>query len=157
MSDVFAMLRSEERELFVKGTDTDTWESLTAAQRASGSVDGQLVFSDDKANYAGPPIPPLYRVSLEILGETLHVPGPAPDEPRTFYRASLASSQVRVGGTEVALRSLSAVGGTKDEAVQKLSDLAGQGVAQAYVDLIASEDPDEREAARSMEIGRRDA
>lgn len=133
--------------------DNMTPEDLAAARLAPGLISGQPIT-------AGPldpvplPLPPLHRPAVEVLVETLHLHSQAGGAVEEVYRASLAGLQVMVGRAQITLRSLSAVADTKDEAVQKLCDMTGQAVAQAYVRGLTSEDQDEVEAARSMEVGR---
>jgi hypothetical protein len=127
-----------------------TPEKLRRDAREVGLVNGRPVRTDPEATRTE--TPPLRRPAIEVLVETIRLLGPgcgpAGDE---VFRATLASSEVRVGEVTVALASLCGVASVKDEAVRKLCDLVGQAVSQVYVHWIASDDPNEVEAARSMD------
>ena len=134
--------------------DSDlTHEQLIAAKQAKGLIMGRPIeITHDETFTVSLPLPPLHRPTLEVLVEGMVVRDKAGAEVERLYRAYPAGLRVRVGGVEIDLAPLSAVDATKDGATQKLCALAGQAVGQVYVKLLTSEDPNEVEAARSMEI-----
>lgn len=94
------------------------------------------------------PIPPLLRPELEVLMETIDLAG------RLAYRVSLAGNEVQIGGVTVKIApDMKALGNTREEALVKLSRMVGAAIGQAYLDLKISDDDEQHEAARSMEIG----
>ena len=97
-------------------------------------------------------VPPLYRPDVELLVETINVKDEAGAVVETSHFAYLGEKEVKIGSVVVVLNDLSTTDGDKDTAVQKLCDLVGKAVVQAWADLAGSDDPNKQAAARAMEI-----
>ena len=124
---------------------------LLRARGASGLIAGQPIKPPEGSVLH---VPPLKRPSLEVLVEELHLKDAHGGVTEEAFRASPNERDLKIGEVTVQLvGGLSSVGSTRDEAVHKLCRLIGQAVAQAYVDLMGSEDEEKTEAARTMEVG----
>lgn len=132
-----------------------TGEALAHAKASDVVITGKPVeLVDDDTFTVDVPIPPLHRPGVECMLEKLESRDCYGYVKETAWRASPSDRMIKVGGVRVVLVSgMSAVGDTRDKAVEKLSTAVGQAVAQAYVHLLTSDEPEKREAARSMEIG----
>jgi len=97
-------------------------------------------------------VPPLYRPDAEILIETLQAKNEGGEVTRTLSVARLGQREIKVGDVVVVLNDLYAEDPDKDKAIQKLCDLVGMAVVQAWADLSGSSDSNKRAAAKSMEI-----
>jgi hypothetical protein len=89
--------------------------------------------------------PPLQTPEVEFLVEGLKA------GERVLYRVYPADKEVKIGNVVVVLKDLSTEGEDKDEAVRELAVLLGHAVVQAWRRLATSDNPEEVEAARSME------